>query len=148
MEQLTAAERYKKVLAEAELIKSAAVDELTAAINSQIQELNSFGFSYALTDTSISTEAPAKHPGRPAGVNKDGSPRKQMSEEARAKIAAAQKKRWAKPSEQGTSETGIVTGNVVSAADFDKASEPPAPSGTPPEDAPKKRGRPAKSKAA
>lgn len=45
------------------------------------------------------TGTPGRRPGRPAKVGKpakENKPKRQMSEEARARIVAAQKKRWAK----------------------------------------------------
>lgn len=44
-----ALDQYRKAMEHAEGIRQAAVEELRAAINTQITELNSFGFDFRLT---------------------------------------------------------------------------------------------------
>ena len=47
----SAAEKYRKALENAEGIKQSAVNELTLDINAKIDELNSFGFEYFLSQS-------------------------------------------------------------------------------------------------
>ncbi|MCC7500097.1 MAG: hypothetical protein IT160_21125 [Bryobacterales bacterium] len=63
----TAADKYRKAIEAAEAIRVKAVEELVAEINGRIEELNSFGCNYRLTDSAPkrrgrrSVSAPAKY---------------------------------------------------------------------------------------
>ena len=96
------------------------IPEIVRALDAQIAQLQQV--RQLLSDsasTSVPSEEPAKRRGRPPGTAKpvEAKPagKRTMSEEGKARIAAAQKKRWAKSKKAAKAAASAIVANTAAA---------------------------------